>query len=186
VKRALSLVLIGWGTVVYAERPAPPAAYQLLAEQRIEEARGEIESLVKTRPHDAEALFLDGNLQFLRGNYTRAAERLGDAAGRWRGALAEQAGQLRDLAQATAAATREFVEARGDHFIIRYAPGRDALLVPYAQDALEKAYRLLASDFAWAPPQPVLVEIYPEVADLAKVSTLTVKEIETSGPIALC
>ena len=30
------------------------------------------------------------------------------------------------------------------------------------------------------------VEIYPEVADLARVSTLTLKEIETSGTIALC
>jgi hypothetical protein len=33
---------------------------------------------------------------------------------------------------------------------------------------------------------PVRVEIYPEVADLAKVSPLTEKEIETSGTIALC
>jgi hypothetical protein len=44
----------------------------------------------------------------------------------------------------------------------------------------------LAGDLGWQPTEPVRVEIYPEVADLARVSTLTLKEIETSGTIALC
>ena len=44
----------------------------------------------------------------------------------------------------------------------------------------------LGDDLGWRPTEPVRVEIYPEVADLARVSTLTLKEIETSGTIALC
>jgi hypothetical protein len=67
------------------------------------------------------------------------------------------------------------------------------VLIPYASAALDKAWTALASDFAdssdpqaAAPTAPVRVEIYEEIADLARVSTLTLHEIETSGTIALC
>ena len=36
------------------------------------------------------------------------------------------------------------------------------------------------------PSGPVRVEIYEDIVDLSRVSTLTIKEIETSGTIALC
>ena len=75
---------------------------------------------------------------------------------------------------------------RGKHFVIWHKPGKDDLLAPYALDALEKAMAALGDDLGWRPTEPVRVEIYPEVADLARVSTLTLKEIETSGTIALC
>jgi tetratricopeptide (TPR) repeat protein len=164
---------------------APAHAFRMIDDGHVEEAAREVEAALRARPHDPETAFLDGNLAFLRGDYARAAERMREAIRKQRDPSDDERA-LAALAEATAAATREFVETRGTHFRVRHAPGKDALLVPYALDALERAYRALAADFGDAPSEPVRVEIYPEVADLAKVSTLTLREIETSGTIALC
>src|SRR5262249_26580180 len=97
--------------------------------------------------------------------------------------------ELRDLALSTAEATHGFVEQRSPegHFIVRHAPGKDELLLPYAFEALESAYREVGQhDFGMGENDRIRVEIFGEVKDLAKVSTLTLKEIETSGTIALC
>jgi tetratricopeptide (TPR) repeat protein len=162
-------------------------AYRLINEWRIEEADKEVEALVKARAHDGDVAFLDGNLKFLHGDYDGAVERLREAATKERsGELGEEIRGLRDLAEATAGATRGFQSVKGAHFVIQHAPGKDALLAPYALEALEKAWNALGDDFGEKPMEPIRVEIYPEVADLAKVSTLTLKEIETSGTIALC
>jgi tetratricopeptide (TPR) repeat protein len=163
-----------------------PRAYQLLEAQKIEAARAELEPLMKAHPHDAEVALIDGELLFNEGHYDAAATRLDEAVGKLRGALAEEAREVRDLARATAALTKDYEERESAHFIVRYAPGKDALLAPYALATLEKAYAALGDDFGWRPPKKVRVEIYPAVADLAKVSPLTEKEIETSGTIALC
>ena len=164
-------------------------AYRLINEWRIEEADEEIATLLKARPHDPDVVFLDGNSKFLHGEYGRAVERLREAAAKERGGeLGEEVRGLRDLAIATEEATRGFVSYTkpGAHFIVQYAPGKDAVLGPYALAALEKAFKAIGDDFGDVPKEPVRVEIFPEVADLAKVSTLTLKEIETSGTIALC
>ncbi|HXU67728.1 MAG TPA: tetratricopeptide repeat protein [Polyangia bacterium] len=161
-------------------------AYGLVEEQRIEEAAKEIDVLVKNRPHDPEVAFVEGDLLLHRGEYARAADRLGEAAGKLRGRVGEEAKELRDLAHATDEVTKGYVALRGPHFVVWHQPGRDDLLAPYALETLEKALAALGDDLGWRPTEPVRVEIYPEVADLARVSTLTLKEIETSGTIALC
>src|SRR5204863_9395896 len=108
--------------------------------------------------------FVDGDLLLHRGEYARAAERFGEAM-KLRGRVGEEARRMRDLAQATAEATRTMVAARGKHFVVWHAPGRDELLAAYAIDALDKAWAALGDDFGWRPAEPVRVEIYPEVAD---------------------
>jgi tetratricopeptide (TPR) repeat protein len=185
----------------------------LIHEWRIEEAYAALQPLVASRARDPEVELLQGELLFLRGEYEAAAERMKAALDRDRAKLqngeAQEARGLAELAASTAAVTRGFVEARspGGHFIFRYRRGKDEVLIPYAGEALEKARLALAQDFGGAAPQapggpggqgpagaadaalpsaPVRVEIYDEVADLARVSTLTLQEIETSGTIALC
>jgi tetratricopeptide (TPR) repeat protein len=95
---------------------------------------------------------------------------------------------LRDLAQATERATKGFVQAETDHFVFRHAPGKDAVLVPYAADALEKAYVRVSEDLGYRPPAgaKVRVEFYAAATTLSQVSTLTEREIRASGTIALC
>src|SRR5262249_48280034 len=81
---------------------------------------------------------------------------------------------------------RDFATFESGHFVIRVPKGPDELLAPYALEALEAARAALATDFGWAPEGKVRVEVYADTAALAQVSTLTLKEIETSGTIALC
>jgi tetratricopeptide (TPR) repeat protein len=185
---ALILPLILLGGAAWARGGPADSAYRLINEARVEEADKDLAALLKARPHDPDVAFLDGNLLFLHGEYERAAERLGEALGKDSrpGEPGDDARMLRELAQATAEATRGFVETRGKHFVVRHAPGKDALIAPYALEALERAWEALGDDFGDRPAEPVRVEIYPDVADLAKVSTLTLREIETSGTIALC
>ncbi len=182
--RRLLLVLLTISGAAHAA--STEHAYGLVEEQRIEEAGKEIEGLARAHPHDPEVAFVEGDLLLHRGEYARAADRFGEAAGKLRGRVGEEAKQLRDLAQATDETTADYVALRGKHFVVWHKPGRDDLLAPYALETLEKAMAALGDDLGWRPSEPVRVEIYPEVADLARVSTLTLKEIETSGTIALC
>ncbi|MFO0573442.1 MAG: peptidase MA family metallohydrolase [Polyangia bacterium] len=183
----------------------------LIHEWRVEEAYAALQPLLASRARDPEVELLQGELLFLRGEYEAAAERLksGLEKAKLQNGEAQEVRGLADLAASTAAVTRGFVEARspGGHFIFRYRRGKDEVLIPYAGEALEKARLALAQDFggvgpdaapapapsstggasdAALPGAPVRVEIYDEVADLARVSTLTLQEIETSGTIALC
>jgi tetratricopeptide (TPR) repeat protein len=182
----VALALVATLLPAAARAASAERAYQLVEEQRIDEAQRELEPLLRARAHDGDVAFADGDLLFHRGQYTRAAERFGEAASRLRGEAGAEATRLRELATATAKATRDYAMVRGQHFVVYHSVGKDALLAPYALAALERAYAALGDDFGWRPSEPVRVEIYPEVADLSRVSTLTLKEIETSGTIALC
>jgi tetratricopeptide (TPR) repeat protein len=199
--RAAGLVLILWVAMAAGARPRDEAIVRvrlLIHEWRVEEAFAALQPLLASRARDPEVELLGGELAFLRGEYEAAAEQLKAALAHAKLSPAElmDARGLLDLATSTAAVTRGFVEARspGGHFILRYRRGKDEVLVPYAGEALEKARVALAADFggetagadAVLPGAPVRVEIYDEVADLARVSTLTLQEIETSGTIALC
>ncbi|HJZ88895.1 MAG TPA: tetratricopeptide repeat protein [Polyangia bacterium] len=175
-------VLCGFTTRAQAARPEQIAAW--LEEWRLEEAEKAIADLEAARPHDGGPLYLEGNLRFLQGDYDGAAAKLRDAIAHDRTNLAWKG--LRDLVEATANLTRSFAETQSEHFILRYPKGPEEILVPYATEALEATRAALAADFGWAPPGKVRVEIYADVGDLATVSTLTLKEIETSGTIALC
>jgi Flp pilus assembly protein TadD len=170
---------------------------RLIHEWRVDEAAAALAPLTRARPRDPELELLEGELQFLHGDYDGAATamRSATAALHSSAADAQEARAMTELAAATAEVTRGFVEQRspGGHFILRFRRGRDEVLAPYAGEALEKARAALGADFdgispgdAALPSAPVRVEIYDEVADLARVSTLTLKEIETSGTIALC
>ena len=148
-------------------------AYRLVDEWRIEEAdargRGAGQGAaarsggrVPRRQSDVPA----------RATTTRAAERLDEAptrrARRRRSATscASCAIWPRRPREATQRLRRD---ARGEHFVIAHAPGKDALLAPYALDALESACaRARRRLRRRRRREPVRVEIYPEVADLAQ------------------
>src|SRR5262249_24064325 len=152
-------------------------------EWRLDEAGKAIAELQAQKPREALPVYFEGELRFLGGDYDGAGGKKRDAGTRDKTNLHFKA--MRDLAQATADLVRPYATAETDHFIIRYPKGPEEILVPYASEALEKARAALEQDFGWAPPGKVRVEIYGDVSDLAKVSTLTLKEIETSGTIAL-
>jgi tetratricopeptide (TPR) repeat protein len=183
-----------------AARPADPALLKvsrLLFENRIEQADAALKPIESTRAADPSVLLLRGEILFQLGSYDESVKVLRKAMADSRLPAAEQneGRAMLDLAVATAEATRGLVEqtSPSGHFVFRYRRGKDEVLIPHASAALDKAWAALAQDFAdsndpqaAAPIAPVRVEIYEEIADLARVSTLTLREIETSGTIALC
>ena len=97
------------------------------------------------------------------------------------------AGQTKKLAASTLAVTESFVETKSPkgHFLIRYAPGKDAAIAELAGDVLDTAWATIGDDLGLSPADPIRVEILGAPADLARMSPLTEAEIETTGTIAL-
>lgn len=192
------LSLYGAGSSIAARKAdALGAVQRLLAEWRVEEAAAQLATVTSGSKADPETDLVRGQLLFHQGDYDGAAKLLRAAAAALHLSPAEATDVrgLAELAASTADVTRGFAEQRsaGGHFLIRYRRGRDEVLVPYAAEALEKAWAALGEDFAEVadaslakPSGPVRVEIYEDIVDLSRVSTLTIKEIETSGTIALC
>ena len=71
-------------------------------------------------------------------------------------------------------------------FEMRVEPGKDEVVIPYAFETLDSAYKAFREEFGYAPPTPIVVEMYPSAATLAHVTFLTEEQIKTSGTIALC
>ena len=80
----------------------------------------------------------------------------------------------------------KFKEVKTKHFLFRYAEDKDAILVDYAVNTLEKAYHAIGKDLDYFPKEPVLVEVFPDAESFCTISTLTKEEIETSGTVAIC
>ncbi len=160
-------------------------AARMLSEWRYDDARKQIDHLAGKWPKAVETRYLKAELAFVDGNYAGAADQL-DGVGD--DELGGQVGKLRSLVASTMDATKGFTSRKsaGGHFVIYYAPGVDEVIVDLAGEVLEKAYAAFGKDFGFTPPDKVRVELLGAPADLAKVSTLTEKEIETTGTIALC
>ena len=160
-------------------------AARLLSSWRFEEARTLIASIAAADPKAAETRYLRGELAFLDGDYARAVEVIDGLAD---SEVGGNVGELRSLAASTLEATRGFAQAKssGGHFLITYAPGKDEAIVELTGEVLEAAHKAFKEDFGYESETPIRVEILGAPAALAQVSTLTEKEIETTGTIALC
>jgi tetratricopeptide (TPR) repeat protein len=160
-------------------------AARLLGAWRYDEARTLIEDLATRQPGTAETRWLLAELAFLDGEYKKAALHLdGIADDTGSGAV----GELRRLVATTHEVTDGFatLESAGGHFQIVYAPGKDEAIAALAGEVLDAAWDRLGEDLGYQPAEAVRVEILGRPADLAMVSTLSEKEIETTGTIALC
>jgi tetratricopeptide (TPR) repeat protein len=128
------------------------------------------------KPSSTDDRFLRAQIAFHNHEYAKAKEILGkmDAKG------------FEKLAQNTADLTAGFKTIESEHFILRYAPGKDEILPLYASEVLEKAYSAIGYDLGVALSAKVLVEFYPSWKNFMEASTLTETEVRTSGTIALC
>lgn len=179
-----------WGlAVLLVAQPAFAAGLQqiehLLDAWQIPEAEQAIEAYADDHGGSPEALYLQARLDFFQGRYERAVQRLNQALNQQQRPDWEE---LRDLIEATHEVTKDHerhLSPKG-YFAVYVEPGKDRALLPWAFEALDKAYEALADELGHRPPTPIRVEVYPRTSVLAKVSILTEDEIRTSGTIALC
>src|SRR5262245_44494901 len=157
--------------------------FRAIEHWRIDEARQIAERALRELPDNPLTLALLGEVKMHMSDYRGASEMFQKA--REAGAPNEILGSM-SIAEATRIATDGYEEHITDHFIIRYVPGKDEILLPYAVDTLEKARDRIGELLGWRPESRVVVEVYPSAGTLAQVSTLTKQEIEASGTIALC
>lgn len=149
----------------------------LLFEWRVKEARELVDRLNRESPNDPDVRGLEARVLFFEGRYAEAR------------AVMEKnrmTGSFPELVATTDDATRNMRTHRSDHFVISWADPRDEILVEPALEGLEKARVAVLRDLGFKPEAPVRVEIYPSVSQFTSVSTLTRKEVRTSGTIGLC
>jgi tetratricopeptide (TPR) repeat protein len=188
VRAALACAALAWTAHAHAQllqspRTEAEQALQLIDAWRVDEARPIVERLIAKQPEDplthvavAELKLHDTDYLGALHFYLRAKE-----AGAPETLLRNAA-----LAEAARAATEGYEEVVTDGFVVRFKPGKDALLVPYTVETLEQAKAKIGALLGWKPSGRVTVELYPAASTLADVSTLTRDEIKTSGTIALC
>jgi tetratricopeptide (TPR) repeat protein len=153
----------------------------LLDEEDYGAARAAFDELKARYPSGLEALdYFGGRIAFGEGRYAEAVELL-EAAG-----LDDRPGSYLKLARDTLAVTRDHRRAESEHFVLLYPAGKDAVLAPWALETLEAQRAALLEDLGYAPPGKVRVEVVNDATDLARASTLSKKEIDATGTIAIC
>lgn len=154
---------------------------QLLTDWDLEGAKAELQSLEALAPADVEPLaYYQGRIAFEEGRYDDAI-RLFEKAG-----VSDKPESWLRLAKDTDAIVGPYEKQESAHFVFLYPKGRDAVLVPWALDALEAQRAALEKDLGYAPPGKIRVEVVSSAGELSKVSTLTKEAIKTTGTIAIC
>ncbi len=182
---ALGLSLVTGHGVARADAGSEAVrAARLLRAWQFDEAKSIIEKLVKDDAKAEESRYLQGELDFYEGRYDKVVSGLEGLAD---DELDGNVGALRSLAASSYQVTKGFSvkTSSGGHFKIYYGD-KDKVIVDLTGEVLEAAYAALGEDLGHRPQSPIRVELLGAPSDLAKVSTLTEKEIETTGTIALC
>lgn len=154
---------------------------QYLEDWDLSGAKAELAELEKLAPADVEPLrYFKGRVAFEEGDYETAVTEL-KASG-----VRDKPGSWLRLVTDTRDIVKGHERAESEHFIFLYPKGKDAVLVPWALEALEGIHAALAKDLGYAPKGKVRVEIVSNAGELSKVSTLTKEAIKTTGTIAIC
>jgi len=160
-------------------------AARFLTTSRLDEAKTLLEDLEKRAPDTVEVKWLKAELAFQNGEYAAAVKLLDKVDDAQVDGLV---GQTKKLAASTLGVTGTFAEGRSPkgHFIIKYAAGsQDVVIAELAGEVLDAAWETVGTDLGLKPADPIRVEILGAPSDLAKLSPLTERDIETTGTIAL-
>ncbi len=155
--------------------------YQLIQDWDIATAEKFSDQLLKKHPESGDAHFLKARIEFMKGNYEQSwkiLSRVGDSF--------KEVKEFKAQVDATRRASKNFISKESKHFVFRFEEGPDEILIHHAEEVLEKSYRILGKILNYYPQEKVLVEFYPDRKPFSKISPLTLKDILTSGTVALC
>ncbi|MEP9411117.1 MAG: tetratricopeptide repeat protein [Candidatus Brocadia sp.] len=164
------------GDITYGE--------ECLQSWQIGEATAVADKLLSIDPGNPYVRFFAGEVRFYEGNYQESLSFLKEALKE--PDIAQKGQKFYDFVDKIYQTASKFKEVKTEHFLFRYVEEKDAILVDYALDALEKAYSAIGNDLNYFPQEPVLVEVFPDAESFCTISTLTKNEIETSGTVAIC
>lgn len=154
----------------------------LLQETRIEEATAALPGVPQEdlgRPYAA------AYLEFVHGRYDAAEAALSGSAAAPE-AIRARFAWLPERIAGGKAATAGMLERTEGNFVYRFAPTADAILVEYAQQALEGQHDVMKALLGTSPAEPVLVEFFPTVQQFVQASGLPAEWVETTGTVAIC
>ena len=155
--------------------------YLFIDQWRFEEAQQQTQKLLKKYPNSGDVHFLNARVEFYKGNYEEAWKILETVDDQY-----HTVKEFKTLVNNTREATSVFVTQESEHFIFRYIDGPDQVLIPYAKEVMEKSYQVLGKILGYFPKEKVRIEIYPDRIPFSRISPLTLKDIMTSGTVALC
>jgi tetratricopeptide (TPR) repeat protein len=147
-------------------------------------ARALLRQYLDDYPRTSRAIELEVLAAFYAGDYEAAADGIAELRKEPGGAT--NLGEMADVIVDTYEATKNYETFTHENFQVRYAPGKDEILVPYAVDTLKAAAKALEAELGVRMVSPIRLEIYPDAESLARVSPLSVEAIRTTGTIALC
>ncbi len=154
---------------------------QSLEDWDLDGAKREFAELEKLAPPDVEPVrYFRGRIAFEEGDYEAAITEL-TASG-----VRDRAGSWLRLAKETRDVVKGHQRTESAHFIFFAPKGKDAVLSPWALDALEAIHEAMVKDLGHSPPGKVRVEMVSSASELSKVSTLSREAIRTTGTIAIC
>ena len=193
---ALLFAILGMSPRGLLAQPAPaplPIGEQIgacLAREDPACAEPLIATLQKEAPGSTSAEYSHGIAEFLSGRLATAHTSLQRVAGSplAPAAVRERAQSYLDLVDSTAEvhAGAQAHKLAGGRAVVYLRPGQDEVLLPNLERVVGKAIPKLEAAFGRVPGPPIAIYVYPRVADLGRVSGLTVEQIRTSGTIALC
>ncbi|MFP4599451.1 MAG: tetratricopeptide repeat protein [Persicimonas sp.] len=179
-----ALLVVGWAPAVTAQ--SVDGVNEMLSAWQMDDAKQAIDAMAKKDASNPNVLYLQARHDFFLGDYEEAVGKLDQAISN--GGENPAWVHLREVVEATGEVTKDYVKHTSPqgHFEIWVPEGKDEVLVPFAGEALDRAYEEIGDELGYKPATPIRVEVYPQTSVLAKVSSLTEDEIRTSGTIALC
>ncbi|MEY4515297.1 MAG: hypothetical protein RLZZ450_7419, partial [Pseudomonadota bacterium] len=173
-------LLLGGVTPTHAEDDPLERSVHALEANDLPDAELALAQLSEGDAKSPDATFQRGLVEFYAGRYDGAVAAMERAIAN--APRSPQLGEWRRLLQwATAARdiTRDFAEAHSSdgRYVIRYQKGADAVLVPYALDALRDADHAIEAQLGIKLPAPIRLEVYPSARTLADVSSLSIEHI---------
>ncbi len=143
-----------------------------------------LEKYLERYPRTTRVIELQALTDYFVGDYESAAASVAEL--RQDRSTQTHLGAMADVIVRTHETTKSYETFRHGNIEVRYQPGDDEILVPYAVDTLEAVSEALKTELGIEMISPVRLEIYPDAETLAEVSTLSVEAIRNTGTVALC